>query len=208
MEFRDHLAIIKKSSLFIIIFTVLVVAVSLVFLYFKAPVYQSSISFSVNRINRQETEYYEYDSFYAISASELFSQTLMSWFMTPSVLLEIYEDAGIDPQIKSLSGLAGRFKAKQYASQNIVVTFKEKTAEAASEISESVIKIVQDKSSQLNQSSSKESLFEVVGSTPVVVDQKPAYWLVALISFISGLVISFVLVYIFLYFRDTKPTQS
>ncbi|MFH1598098.1 MAG: hypothetical protein ABIB97_03425 [Patescibacteria group bacterium] len=204
MELRDHLRIISRGKVFIIIFTVLVVAASLVILYYKPPVYRSSISFSVNRVSRTTTEYYEFDGYYSISAAELFSQTLMSWFMTPSVLLEIYEKADIDPQIKSLSSFANRFRARQYASQNIVVSFKEKTEEAATKISEAVVNTVQTKASELNQTSDQQSLFEVVGSKPVIVAEKLTYLLIGMISLIGALVLSIVLVYIFRYFKATE----
>ncbi|MBU1148830.1 hypothetical protein KKI23_01935 [Patescibacteria group bacterium] len=206
MEFKDHLRIIGRGKVFIIIFTLLVVLVSLVWAYYKPPVYQSSISFSVNRINRQSTEYYEYDGYYAISASELFSQTLMSWFMTPSVLLEIYEEAGVDPEIKSLASFTNRFKARQYASQNIVVTFKEKNEDEATKISQSIINTVQTKSAELNQTVDQKSIFEVVGSGPVVVSQKPGYLLTGIISLISGLIVSLILVYLRRYFKEATTT--
>ena len=206
MEFRDHLRIIGRGKVLIIIFTVLVVGVSMILLYFKEPVYQSSISFSVNRVNRQTTEYYEYDGYYAISAAELFSQTLMSWFMTPSVLLEIYEQAEVDPQIKSLSSFANRFRARQYASQNIVVSFKEKDQAKATKISNAVVNIVQTKAADLNKTSDQKSIFEVVGSKPVIVEQKLSYWLAGVISLLCGLIVSIILVYLFRYFKEESPT--
>ncbi len=206
MEFRDHLRIMGRGKVLIIIFTVLVVGVSMILLYFKEPVYQSSISFSVNRVNRQTTEYYEYDGYYAISAAELFSQTLMSWFMTPSVLLEIYEQAEVDPQIKSLSSFASRFRARQYASQNIVVSFKEKDQAKATKISNAVVNIVQTKAADLNKTSDQKSIFEVVGSKPVIVEQKLSYWLAGVISLLCGLIVSIILVYLFRYFKEESPT--
>ncbi len=195
-----------RGKVLIIIFTVLVVGVSMILLYFKEPVYQSSISFSVNRVNRQTTEYYEYDGYYAISAAELFSQTLMSWFMTPSVLLEIYEQAEVDPQIKSLSSFASRFRARQYASQNIVVSFKEKDQAKATKISNAVVNIVQTKAADLNKTSDQKSIFEVVGSKPVIVEQKLSYWLAGVISLLCGLIVSIILVYLFRYFKEESPT--
>ena len=91
MELRDKTRLFKKYWGWLVIITVLATILSFVFAYFKPVNFDTSISFSINRINKQKTEEYQYDDYYAIQASDLFSQTVMSWFLTPSVLLEIYD---------------------------------------------------------------------------------------------------------------------
>jgi hypothetical protein len=78
-----------------------------------------SVSFAVNRINSQSTAEYQYDGYYALQAADLFAQTVVSWFSTPSVLREVYDQASMDPEITTVSSLANRFKVKKYSAQNI-----------------------------------------------------------------------------------------
>jgi hypothetical protein len=141
------------------------------FSYMKPITYDTSISFSINRINRQDTAEYQYDGYYAIQASDLFSQTVMSWFMTPSVLLEMYDQAGIDPQIKSLTDLTSRFKTKKYSPQNIVVKFSERDQETATKISAAIVTVVEKKGAIANQTSDQKALLEQADSLA-----KCAYW--------------------------------
>lgn len=199
--------LILKYKWFILSLTLLVAILSFIFAYFKPTIYDTSVSFLINRINKQKTAEYQYDDYYAIQASDLFSQTVMSWFMTPSVLLEIYDKAGIDPQIKSITQFTSRFKTKKYSPQNIVVRFKERDRQTAEKISDSIISIIGQKSAESNQDLDNKALFEVKGAKPVIVESKPSLWLSIVIGFISGLIISIVIVNLILYFKEEKANQ-
>jgi len=188
----------------IIVITVVATIASFVFSYFKPVTYDTSISFQINRINKQETVDYQYDGYYAIQASDLFSQTVMSWFKTPSVLLEIYDQAGIDPRINSMERFTSRFKTKQYSPQNVVIRFKENDKVTAEKISQAIVDIIPEKASQSNQTSEQEAFFEVIGAKPVIVENKPLVWLVTILGFVGGLVGSIILIYIIRYFREEK----
>jgi len=196
-----------KYKWFILVLTLLAAIFSFGFAYFKPAVYDTSISFSINRINKQQTTQYQYDDYYAIQASDLFSQTVMSWFMTPSVLLEIYDKAGIDPQIKSIASFTSRFKIKKYSPQNIVVSFKERDKNTAEKISESIISIISQKGEQSNKDAESKSLFEVKGAKPVIVESKPSLWLSTLIGLVGGFILSLIIVNFILYFKQDKVNQ-
>src|SRR3990167_294282 len=117
--------IIQKYRWLIVIISLIGLGAGLIFSLIRPISYDTSLAFTINRINKQETAEYQFDGYYAIQASDLFSQTVMSWLMTPSVLLEIYQQAGIDPKISSLEEISSRFKTRQYSPQNIVVRYKE-----------------------------------------------------------------------------------
>ena len=202
MEYPEHKSLLRKNLPLLIVLPILVGVAALLFSYYAPTYYKSSISFAVNRINKQETVDYQYDGYYAIQASDLFSQTVVSWFFTPSVLLEIYEQAEVEPNIDSLERFTNRFKAKKYSSQNIVVSFKERDQDTAEKISQSIIQTVQDRGAKLNQTSDQKALFEVVGSTPVIDDQKPNVILNTVIGIIVGFFAGLGLVYLIRYFKN------
>ncbi len=173
--------------------------------YLTPAQYDTSISFSINRINKQETPYYQYDGYYAIQASDLFSQTVLSWFLTPSVLLEIYSKAGVDAQVKSINTLTSRFKAKKYSAQNIVVTFTERDQDSAQKISQALISTIQDKAKVANQTADQKALFEIVGATPVIIQSKPSVMLIGAIGLVAGLLIMTVLAYLLSFVKSNRP---
>ena len=159
-------------------------------------------------INRQATSEYQYDGYYAIKASELFSQTIISWFLTPSVLVDIYDQADIDPEIISLEKFTSRFKTKQYSAQNFVVVFKERDKTTAEKVASSIIHYIEANSENLNQDADQNSIFEVSGSTPVIIKSKTPTWLVTLAVFIFSLIVSAALGYLIDYLKSEGLSKN
>lgn len=207
MELKQHIRVIKKSRYFMVIFSILVMAAAVLFSYSKQTTYTSSISFAVNRINKQATQYYD-DSYYGIQAADLFSQTVISWLITPSVLIEIYDQAGIDPKITTVERFTSRFKTKKYSAQNIVAKFTERDQETAQKISTAIVAVMEGKAANLNRSSDNKALFEIVGTKPVIVKNKINIYLVGVIGLIVGFLFSIVLVYLKEYLRDNDNKEE
>jgi capsular polysaccharide biosynthesis protein len=197
-----------KYRWLIVIATIIGLASALIFSLLRPAYYDTSLAFSINRINLQTTEDYQYDGYYAIQASDLFSQTVMSWMMTPSVLLEIYQKAQIDPQISSLEEISSRFKTKKYSPQNIVVRYKERDRQTADEIAQAITTIVQEKAILANQTSEQKALFEVAGTSPVIVERKPVIWLNTLIGLVTGFIFSLIAAYLIEYLRRSDEQDA
>jgi capsular polysaccharide biosynthesis protein len=207
MELREHTSILKKGKNFIILFTLLVTVAAFLFAYFKPITHSSSISFAVKRINKQETPYYD-DSYFGIQAADLFSQTVISWFLTPSVLLDIYDQAEVEPRIDTLERFVNRFKTKKYSAQNIVVRFTESSEENAQKVSNAITSVVEEKSGTLNQTADNKALFEVSGEKPVIVKSEPNITFYTIIGFVIGLVVGIILVYLYRYFTNSSSSEN
>lgn len=200
--------ITKLTKIILVAGILLGMVAALVFTFARPVTYDASISFSINRVNRQDTAEYQYDGYYAIQASDLFSQTVMSWFMTPSVLLEIYDQAKIDPNIQSLTDLSSRFKTKKYSPQNIVVQFAERDQSTAEKISQAIIDTVEQKAAIANQTADQKALFDVQGAKPVIVQHKSVLWLNLLIGAIAGFLVGFGLAYALAFMRRPQEGQQ
>lgn len=170
--------------------------------------FDTSISFAINRIHQQSTTEYQFDGYYAIQASDLFSQTVLSWFVTPSVLLEIYERAGTDPQVSSIEELTSRFKAKKYSAQNIVIRFHERDRETAEKISTALIEVIEERGSVANTIGEESSLFEVQGATPVIISARPLVWLSGLVGMVSSCILALLIAYTLSFIPARRPTDS
>lgn len=179
MELRDYLKVYWAQRWFILA----MVVVATVGAYLAAATQPTrtgvSISFAVNRVNKEVTPDYQYDGYYALQAADLFAQTVVSWFSTPSVLQEIYMKANLDPEIQSVDSLPSRFRVKKYSAQNIVVRFTERNDDRAKKLAAAMDDVMTERSSQLNRSADNKSLFEVVASSPVVAPSHPNPWLYA-----------------------------
>ncbi|MFA5030002.1 MAG: hypothetical protein WC495_00215 [Patescibacteria group bacterium] len=170
--------------------------------------YESSLSFTVNQINKQATTTYQYDGYYAIQASDLFSETIVSWFQTPSFLLEVYNRAGIDPQINSIDSFTARFKMKKYSAQNLVLEFTAPDREQAEKLSEAIIAHVEERSGVLNQNADLKALFEVKGSAPVIVKKETTTLMGALYGLVAGIAAGIFVIALFSAFRKLETENS
>lgn len=188
--------------------TIIGALAALLFAIITPVQYDTSIAFFINRTNIVETTEYQFDGYYAIQASDLFSQTVMSWFLTPSVLLEIYDRADIDPQISSIEEITSRFKTRKYSPQNVVVRYQERDRETADKIAWAIIDVVQEKAAAANQTADEKALFEVMGGAPVIVEDRPHAPLNTVIGLVAGFVLSIVVAYSVAYIRQWPAANS
>lgn len=193
MELRDYLKVYWSQRVMIGIMVVVATVGAAVVAHFQPVRYGVSESFAINRINRQTTTQYQYDDYYALQASDLFAQTVVSWFSTPSVLQEAYLAANLDPNIDSVNSLPSRFRVKKYSSQNIVVRYTESTSERAAKVAQGIRSVMEQRTTVLNQSAEGKALFEIVGSTPVIAPVKVSPLLAGTIAFIAMAAISMLL---------------
>jgi capsular polysaccharide biosynthesis protein len=206
MELREYLSVVNKYKWLVIFISLVAALIAFLLSYFKPVVYDASLSFAVNRTNREVTDQYQYDGYYAIQASDLVSQTVVSWFATPSVVKEIYNKAGVNPAFNSLDKYATLFQTKKYSCQNIGVKFTEKEEATAEKVAEATVEVVSTKVLELNKSADAKSLFEAVPSPAVILAVKPNVILNTVIALVAGLILSLLLVYIIQYFKEeNKP---
>lgn len=194
MELRDYMKV-HWSQRWMILTMVLVASGAAAIVAGTRPEQTGvSVSFAINRTNREVTTQYQYDGYYALQAADLFAQTVVSWFSTPSVLREVYEHAQLDPEIQSLNSLPSRFKVRKYSAQNIVVRFNERTPERATKVAESLKQVMEEKATRLNQTADGKSIFEIVGATPVSAPSRPNIGFIvaitAVLSFALALFVS------------------
>lgn len=201
MEFRSTLYDLRRFRAFLAIFIVVVTVGAASLSMTRRPTYVASLSIAVNRIHRQETTAYQYDGYYAIQASDLFSQTMLSWFLTPSVLLEVYERAGVEPSITSLSQLVGRFRARKFSPQNLVVQFAEPDKANAEKISAAIADVMKERTTVTNQDDNGDPIFEAVPAKAVIVESKPNVALNTIAAFFASIIVGFVLIAFARYLR-------
>lgn len=204
MELVEHVKIIKKHRLFIVIFSVFVTVLSLVFALTKPVSYDAVVSFDVNLVNRQNTTDYQYGAYYDLKGAEVFSQNAMSWLRTPSVIQEIYQDAGFSTDIKNLDNFTNRFKTSQYGAQNFIVSYNDLSKDSAEKIGLSMGKIISKKAAAVSAEDTQNAVFTLTAAKPVVVMSELNKYLMATLGLICGLVFAVILIYLKNYFQSSK----
>ncbi|MFH1171479.1 MAG: hypothetical protein V1778_03000 [bacterium] len=200
MNPNTPLQLLRRYRWFFLLFIVVATMATLFISIRARPIYTTSLSITVDRIHRQATSQYQYDGYYAIQADDLFSQTLLSWFLTPSALLEFYQHASVDPHITSLNGLVSRFRARKYSAQNIVVQFSDPDRKAAEKLAAAISTVVKERGESLNQDSEGQGIFQVQPATPVIVQTRTNVPLNTTVAFLASALLAYILVAMRQYF--------
>lgn len=158
----------------------------------RKPKFAASLSITVDRASAQTTVEYQYDGYYAIQAADLFSQTLLSWFLTPSTLLSFYDEAGLDSHITSLNEIVSRFRARKFSAQNLVVQFADADRNTAERLGNAINTVVERNGEQLNVTASGDPLFDIRTQTPVIVETRTNAPLNALLAFVVSIFLGLV----------------
>ncbi len=193
MELRDSLAVFVRRKTLGIAIIAIVVGGSYLWSYTRPTQYTTSMSFAINRVNKEQTTQYQYDGYYALQAADLFSQTVVSWLNTPSILERIYARAGATMP-RTLSGLSSVFKTKKYSAQNIVVTFNTPTSEEAEKLAAAASDEIASRTSSVNRNADDKAIFEVITSKPVTELASPDPLLIGIMSFVVAVTLAMFLV--------------
>lgn len=189
MELRDSLAVFVRRKVLGMAIIAVVVGGSYLWSYTRPTHYTTSMSFAINRVNKEQTTQYQYDGYYALQAADLFSQTVVSWLDTPSVLEGIYARAGATMP-RTLGGLSSVFKTKKYSAQNIVVTFNTPTREEAERLSIAASDEIASRTSSVNRNADDKAIFEVITSKPVTELARPNPLLIGIMSFVVAITLA------------------
>lgn len=189
MELRDYLKIFFKGWFWLIIPVVLCVGFGVGYKQYKnsRPVsYQVALLLNVTRSGIQVTDSYRYDDFYRLQADERFADTVVRWLESPRIVTDIYNETGIASGGIGLKDLSHTFKVKRLSSQMIDVRFTSGSAREAQNISESLVKALNDETKELNQYQKEDNWFKVIGDEPVIKEFKVSWKDVLPISIASG----------------------
>lgn len=126
-----------------------------------------SLAITINQPPRAETAEYSYDGYYALRASELFADTLISWFGTPSFVADVYRAAEL-PVPERLLQDTRRFRAKKYSSQSVVLSFSEPDRPAAERLANAFAAVASDRTAELNLDAEGRPLFTLRADPPSI----------------------------------------
>jgi len=201
MEIHTHISILKRAKWFIILFTLAVGISAFVFAIYRPVSYEAVVSFDVVLVNRPVTTDYQYGAYYDLKAAEIYTQHLMSWMLTPAVVEQVYQEAGVGYEIDSIPAFTNRFKTHQYSAQNFDVSFHDYSKDTAQKLAKAVAVVISQRS-DITGSVNDQPVFTVHPLDPVVAEDMLDPWFITLIGFLSGALVSVVLVYLREYIRE------
>ncbi|GBE17298.1 hypothetical protein BMS3Abin15_01139 [bacterium BMS3Abin15] len=202
MEFKEYIQILKKHFGLFLLVIILVVIAGIIFQVSKPANFKSSLTLNVTRTGSQQTSDYRYDDFYRLQADERFADTVVRWLGSPRIVTDIYNDAKITTAGLSSRKLSKIFKAQRLSSQLVQVTYITSNSRTSEKLSESIVSILNKQSDELNELQKNETWFKILGSYPVVKENKPDMELVIIVSILLGIFLGVWAVFIKNYFSN------
>jgi capsular polysaccharide biosynthesis protein len=178
MDLKKYLKIFRENIFLFVIIILVFMGIGVGYRFYKASlptVYDVSLLINVTRGGIQETQDYRFDEFYRLQADEKFADTVVRWLSSPRIVTDIYNETGIVSGDVSIKKLSKTFKAKRMSSQMIDVRFTAGNVRMAQDISESLVKSINQESKNLNQFQKEDNWFKIVGEEPVIKEQKTIF---------------------------------
>lgn len=205
MELKDYFKLIAKHK--VVFWTIVVLAgiSALVFTTAQPKSYLASTTFTVNKsssIKQKDSTTYLFDNYYNIQSAGLFSQIVTTWFESPSLVTEIYNNAGIPVPNVSQKKLSKTFKAIREEPATINVNLTGTNKDDLNKLLNSAAEVLQDKTNELSKNG--ETIYELAKFKPVVTDNSQNLILNTIIGLFAGIFLAVLLVLGLEYFKEEK----
>lgn len=191
MELKEYLEILKKNISLFLVIIVLIPLFAWAFFYFQPTSFETSLILNITRTGIQETPDYRYDDFYRLQADERFSDTVVEWIKSPQIVNEIFGDARLNPNEKSITRLKKTFSAERRTSQVISIKFFSNSPEVAEKISSSIVKTLSEKTQKLNENQKEPNWFQIVAEKPLITRKAYEWEKIILAALLSGIFVAF-----------------
>jgi hypothetical protein len=129
----------KKNALFLGIITVIGISAGLAITRLLPVSYDVSLALNIERKTNDTGNFYTYDGFYAIQATELFSKSVASWFVTPDFVEDVLRNADkSDIDKLSVKDFRRIFTPEQVSANVVEVRFGIDEAEVGTTLTDSI----------------------------------------------------------------------
>lgn len=129
----------KKNALFLSIIVVVGLASGLAMTRLLPLSYDVSLALNIDRKNNNTGEFYTYDGYYAIQATELFGKSVASWFVTPDFVEDVLRNADKSDIAKlSVKDFRRIFTPEQVSANVIEIRFGVEEIELGNTLTESI----------------------------------------------------------------------
>lgn len=202
MELKEYIRIIKQNKFIFFGVWAAVVVFAMSWFFARPVMFNISIPVEISRSGVEKTQDYQYDYYYRLSADEKYAETVSQWLSDPSVVNEIFSEAGVVDPNQSLRGLSKAFSAEKLSSNYIQIRFKVKSREDGAKVTEALKKVLIGKNEQMDSQTESPNWFSLIFGSPVMVESKTNYSVIVLLSAMCGLILAIFAALVREYWRD------
>ena len=204
MELRDYLRIISKRVWLLVgIILVFLIAVY-AFTITRPKSWDGSVLFNiVKRSNATEVNQYTYDQYYAIQASSLFADTVISWLQDPYTVISIYKETDIDTSKLTLKNSSKIFTTRKIQPAGVQVKITSTDQNKVGPLLKNATLVVQDRVKKLNEMDNSGN-FVIDANDPVVIDHRESLVTNIILALVAGLLVGLSTIFVLEYLDPKK----
>jgi hypothetical protein len=161
-----YFSFVRIYAPFLGILTLVGIALGVVFTSLQPQTYDVSLELDIERIQTPNDEYYQYDGFYAIRATNKFAKVVKGWFQTPSFVISVLNESNRPTENLEVSELRNQFTSEKISSNTVEVRWSATSRQKARATTQAMANTIQSK---LDASEQKDrSRFTIQTSEPVI----------------------------------------
>lgn len=154
-----------------------------------SPSYQVHFSYLVSLRDREPSEAFRFDGYYALQATDLFAATLASWAKTPEIIVAAHQQARLTVATQDPRSVAQLVQAQKTAPQLVEIVVKQPTEEQAKALAQGLQRVMETEVARYHEQGIPALAFKVVPTQPWVGRPRVAANIIAMAVFAIVLII-------------------
>lgn len=157
---------IQKQLPKVVLFSVVVALIAWGVAARVKPMHEVHFSYLVSLSQRDNVNEYRFDGFYALQATDLFAATLAKWAAAPEVVVEAYQEAGLEIPSEDPRTLTRAIRAEKVAPQLVAVTVRGSSREVAEALAAGLQDVIKENVAAYHAQGVPAVQFRVVATQP------------------------------------------
>ncbi len=204
MELRDYFTLIGKHLTTFIIIVILTTLTAFLFTKLQPTTYTAQTTVTVNRtsaLKQNQVDFYLYDNYYNLQATQLFSQIVANWLASPSFVKEVYQKAGVNIPDVSKDQLAKTFKTTLQMPATIVINLDGTSRDELNKLINATPDVLSQEATNLSNS---DSTYQITKLSPIIIQNKPNTKLNTAVGLVCGIILGIIAIIGVAYFKREK----
>lgn len=192
---KDYIRLILDRKILIVVFMLIVGVISFISTSLLPVKSVAESTFVVSRVNREASEDFQFDNYYAIQSAEYISNTVIGFLASPDIAETIYQKSGVEVD-QDAYGKVKNIKARQKSSHLVNVKVHDSSAENAEIILKATATVLNEKISGLESTKNGENAFELSMGDVVFSSTKVNAYLALVVGLVAGLFVGIAVVFL------------
>lgn len=203
MELKEYLSIFKRYLRLLLAVSVIFGIAGFIFSQFLPIKYRASTTLFVKReVEAPNPNYFTYEGYHAQMTAQKYADTVLGFLESEDIVKRALEVMSLAPTQKMIGEISAAIFAKKTAPQLVFLTVTRKEATESARLASALVQATKERSDLLNEKGDTALSIDTLNPEPIVKMQKPHPKLNALVSALTGFLLSTVAVFVWEYLRE------